>query len=222
MSQTRSSRAAFAVENIKMMQVPRPPDGVVARFLALGDPTGIISDTMDELGIPFGVIGASVLRPTIPGRTMVGPALTLRTSTSALNRSRVRRARVNRWRSTSAQSGEKPGDVLVIQGVPNVSNFGRHVGADRQAPGRSRAIVEGGVRDNRTFARCRYPIWSTGHFADHRQVAAGSGRDQRGGRDLRRQGLGRRSRRRRRHRCLLHSARSHRGRAGSRREEGEV
>ena len=52
----------IAAENIKLMAVPRPPQGVVERFIALGDPTGIISDTMDELGIPSGVIGASVLQ----------------------------------------------------------------------------------------------------------------------------------------------------------------
>src|SRR5882757_4968633 len=61
-----------------MMSVPRPPQGTVERFKALGDSTGIISDSMDELGIPGGVIGASVLRPTMPGTTMVGPATTLR------------------------------------------------------------------------------------------------------------------------------------------------
>jgi len=38
---------------IKLMAVPRLPEGVVERFLALGDPTGVISDTMDELGIPW-------------------------------------------------------------------------------------------------------------------------------------------------------------------------
>src|SRR5258707_12769033 len=68
----------IAAENIKLMAVPRPPQGAVERFLALGDPTGIIADNMDELGIPPGVISASVLRPTMPGKTIVGPALTLR------------------------------------------------------------------------------------------------------------------------------------------------
>ena len=38
----------------------------------------MISDTMDELGIPLGVVGASVLKPTMPGTIMVGPAMTLR------------------------------------------------------------------------------------------------------------------------------------------------
>ena len=58
----------IAREKIRHMSVPRPPDGVVARFMALGDPCGVVSDAMDELGVPPGVIGASVLRPTIAGR----------------------------------------------------------------------------------------------------------------------------------------------------------
>src|SRR5262245_65894305 len=69
----------IAAENIKLMAVPRPPQGAVGRFMALGDPTGIISDTMDELGIPSGVIGASVLRPTVPGTPVVRLGLTVRT-----------------------------------------------------------------------------------------------------------------------------------------------
>ena len=68
----------IAAEKIKLMAVPRPPQGAVERLIALGDASGIISDTMDELGIASGVIGASVLKPTIPGRTVVGPALTVR------------------------------------------------------------------------------------------------------------------------------------------------
>src|ERR1700759_4131578 len=61
-----------------MLSTPPPPAGAVERFKAIGDPTGVISDSMDELGIPLGVIGASILKPTIPGTTIVGPALTVR------------------------------------------------------------------------------------------------------------------------------------------------
>src|SRR4051794_13900634 len=68
----------IAREKIRLMQVSRPPAGVVERFKNLGDCTGVISDTLDELGIPAGVVGASVLRPTMPGTVMVGPAMTIR------------------------------------------------------------------------------------------------------------------------------------------------
>ena len=68
----------IAPERICLLKTPRPPVGAIERFLAIGDPTGVVSDAMDELGIAAGVIGASVLKPTIPGTTMVGPALTVR------------------------------------------------------------------------------------------------------------------------------------------------
>ena len=93
----------IAREKIKLMEVPRPPAGVVERFKALGDCTGVISDTMDELGIPLGVVGASTLKPTMPGTIMVGPALTIcATSSSASIRCKARASTSTRWPSSSA------------------------------------------------------------------------------------------------------------------------
>src|SRR5258707_14924924 len=137
----------IAAENIRLMAVPRPPQGTVERFLALGDPTGIISDTMDELGIPSGVIGASVLRPTIPGKTIVGPALTLRNILQRIDPLKGARDHVNRMAEFEAHNLAQPGDVLVIQGVPNVSNMGGNSAQTGKRQGEVGAIVEGGVRD---------------------------------------------------------------------------
>jgi hypothetical protein len=67
----------IARERIRRMATPEPPEGIIEGFQALGDATGIVSDVMDELGIT-GVVGASVLRPTIPGSCIVGTALTVR------------------------------------------------------------------------------------------------------------------------------------------------
>ena len=68
----------IAAERVRMQSTPKPPAGAVERFLALGECTSLISDVMDELGVPEGVIGASVLKPTLPGKLIVGPALTVR------------------------------------------------------------------------------------------------------------------------------------------------
>ncbi len=46
----------IAAERIQTQSTPKPPRGAVERFLALGDCTGIISDVMDELGVPAGVV----------------------------------------------------------------------------------------------------------------------------------------------------------------------
>jgi hypothetical protein len=39
----------IAAEQIRMMAVPRPPAAIIERFMALGDPTGVVSDVMDEM-----------------------------------------------------------------------------------------------------------------------------------------------------------------------------
>ena len=67
----------IARERIRSMQVPRPPEGLIDGYRALGQASGVLSDVMDELGIT-GVVAASVLKPTLPGSCIVGPALTVR------------------------------------------------------------------------------------------------------------------------------------------------
>jgi len=151
----------IAAENIKLMAVPRPPQGAVARFLALGDPTGIISDTMDELGIPSGVIGASVLRPTIPGKTIVGPALTVRNILQRIDPLQGARDHVNRMAEFEAHNLAQQGDVLVIQGVANLSNMGGMSAQTGKRQGEVGAIVQGGVRDVAHSRAVGYPVWAS-------------------------------------------------------------
>jgi regulator of RNase E activity RraA len=151
----------IAAEHIKLMSVPRLPAGVIERLLALGDPTGIISDTMDELGIPCGVIGASVLRPSIPGGTMVGPALTVRNILQRIDPLKAAREHVNRMAEFEAHNLAQPGDVLVIQGVPGVSNMGGISAQTGKRQGEVGAIVQGGVRDVAHSRALGYPIWAS-------------------------------------------------------------
>src|SRR6185503_17528319 len=73
----RKLTGKIAAERIKLYEAPRPPAGLIERFKALGDASGVLSDTLDELGIT-GIVGASTLRPTIAGSVIVGPALTIR------------------------------------------------------------------------------------------------------------------------------------------------
>src|SRR5271170_4570146 len=94
--QSKRLTGRIAPDRIRLMATPPPPAGAVERFRAIGDPTGVISDAMDELGVPAGVIGASVLRPTIAGTTMVGPALTLRNVLQRADPLAGARASVNR------------------------------------------------------------------------------------------------------------------------------
>lgn len=151
----------IAAEHIRLMAVPRPPQGAVERFKALGDPTGIISDTMDELGIPAGVIGASVLRPTMPGTTIVGPALTLRNILQRIDPLAGAREKVNKMAEFECHNLAQPGDVLVIQGVADVSNMGGISAQTGKRQGEVGAIVQGGVRDIAHSRAVGYPLWAS-------------------------------------------------------------
>jgi len=151
----------IAADRIKLLSVPRLPEEVVARLLMIGDPTGVISDAMDELGVPCGVVGASVLKPTIPNRTIVGPALTVRNIAQPTDPLQGARLRVNKMAEFEAHNLALPGDVLVIQGVPNVSNMGGISAQTGKRQGEIGAIVMGGVRDIGHSRAVDYPIWSS-------------------------------------------------------------
>src|SRR5262249_47884006 len=113
----------IARERIRMMEVPRPPKGLIEGFQALGDATGIVSDVMDVLGIT-GVIGASVLKPTMPGAIAVGPALTLRNIMQREPAFDNAKKHVNKMAEFEAHNLASPGDFLVIDGVSGISNMG--------------------------------------------------------------------------------------------------
>jgi len=151
----------IVADRIKLMSVPRLPEGMVARLLTIGDPTGVISDTMDELGLPCGVIGASVLKPTIPNRTIVGPALTVRNVAQRTDPLESARMQVNKMAEFEAHNLALPGDVLVIDGVPNVSNMGGISAQTGKRQGEIGAIVAGGVRDIAHSRAVDYPMWAS-------------------------------------------------------------
>ena len=160
-AQDKRLTGRIAPERIRLMTTPRPPAGAVERFKAIGDPTGVISDAMDELGIAPGVIGASVLKPTIAGATMVGPALTLRNILQRIDPLAGARASVNRMAEFEAHNLASPGDVLVIAGVANLSNMGGISAQTGKRQGEAGAIVQGGIRDIAHSRAVGYPLWSS-------------------------------------------------------------
>jgi 4-hydroxy-4-methyl-2-oxoglutarate aldolase len=134
-------------------------DDVLEAFRRLGDLTGTVSDVLDQLGI-VGAVPAAVLKPSDPKARIVGRALTV------LNRARhesVPEAVATR-RSGLGESGAhkiaRPGDVLVIQGVPNVSSLGGTSASVGKRQGEIGAVVDGGVRDVDHSRAIGYPIWS--------------------------------------------------------------
>src|SRR5688572_445613 len=134
-------------------------DELLAQFRNLGDLTGTISDVLDQLGIA-GAVPAAVLRPSDPKARIAGRALTV------LNRARkesVPEAVATR-KSGLGESGAhriaQPGDVLVIQGLPNVSSLGGTSASVGKRQGEIGAVVDGGVRDVDHSRAIGYPIWS--------------------------------------------------------------
>jgi 4-hydroxy-4-methyl-2-oxoglutarate aldolase len=150
----------IATERIRMMETPRPPDGIIDGFRALGDATGIVSDVMDELGIP-GVIGASVLKPTLAGSPIVGPALTVRNIMQREHVYETARQHVNKMAEFEAHNLARPGDVIVIDGVPGISNMGGISAQTGKRQGEAGAVVFGGIRDIAHSRRVGYPVWAT-------------------------------------------------------------
>ena len=147
-------------DRIRLMRTPRPPQGLIEGFKRINDASSVISDIMDELGIT-GAIGTSVLKPTIPGAAIVGPALTVRNILQREHVYETARGHVNRMAEFEAHNLALPGDVVVIDGVPGISNMGGISAQTGKRQGEAGAIVSGGIRDLGHSRRVDYPLWST-------------------------------------------------------------
>jgi regulator of RNase E activity RraA len=147
-------------ERIRLMETPPPPEGLIEGYRALGDASGIVSDVMDELGIT-GVVGASLLKPTISGSCIVGPALTVRNIVQREHVYEAARRRVNKMAEFEAHNLARPGDIVVIDGVAGISNMGGISAQTGKRQGEAGAVVFGGVRDVGHSRRVGYPVWAT-------------------------------------------------------------
>jgi 4-hydroxy-4-methyl-2-oxoglutarate aldolase len=147
----------FPSDNIVMLDVPRPPEGLIEALMELGGAVCLVSDVMDALGLT-GVLPASLLRPVIAGRTIAGPALTIRKV--RLNENE-RDSSVQRRGDIEAHNLTTPGDVLVIEGYSDVSNMGGLSALTGKRQGSRGAIIWGGCRDIAELREIDYPVWST-------------------------------------------------------------
>ena len=138
---------------IGMLELPRLDPQILAGFRALGDLSGTTSDALDECDIAA-VVPASLLRPTDPQARVVGQAITV------LNRVVSERRKVSDLADIEAHQLAEPGDVLVVQGVANISSMGGISATIGKRQGEAAAIVDGAVRDIDHSRAIGYPIWS--------------------------------------------------------------
>jgi regulator of RNase E activity RraA len=68
---------------------------------------------------------------------------------------------VNKMAEFECHNLATPGDVLVIEGVPNISNMGGNSAQTGKRQGEVGAIVQGGIRDVPHTRAAGYPIWSS-------------------------------------------------------------
>jgi len=149
----------LAADAFGMLDLPALPRDVLDGYRALPDLTGIVSDAMDELGI-VGAIPSAVLRPTDPKARLVGRALTVRNIAPGVAVPDKVKAGVSGLGEIEAHNLAEPGDVLVVQGVDQVSNLGGISATIGRRRGEIGAIVDGGARDVDHSRGIGYPIWS--------------------------------------------------------------
>jgi 4-hydroxy-4-methyl-2-oxoglutarate aldolase len=142
-----------------MLDLPVLPKDIVDGYRALHDLTGIVSDAMDELGI-VGAVPAAVLRPNDPKARVVGRALTVHNIAATAPVPEKVRAGVSGLGEIEAHNLAEPGDVLVVQGVDQVSNLGGMSATIGHRQGEIGAVVDGGARDVDHSRAIGLPLWS--------------------------------------------------------------
>jgi regulator of RNase E activity RraA len=156
---TKKTLGKLPPEAFGMLDLPALPRDVVDGYRALHDLTGIASDAMDELGI-VGAVPAAVLRPNDPKARVVGRALTVRNVAATAPVPEKMKAGISGLGEIEAHNLAEPGDVLVVQGVDQVSNLGGMSATIGHRQGEIGAIVDGGARDVDHSRAIGLPVWS--------------------------------------------------------------
>jgi 4-hydroxy-4-methyl-2-oxoglutarate aldolase len=146
---------------VRKMDLPPIDAAVLQRFRGLSDLTSTVSDAMDDLGL-FAAVPASILRPSLSGKSIVGRAVTVRNSERADTAMRAARETAGGMGEHEAYNLAEPGDIVVIEGLQGVSNLGGQSALLAHRSGLVGAIVDGSHRDPHAAIECGFPIWSRG------------------------------------------------------------
>ena len=150
-----------APDCIRNLEIPRLEPALLDQLRGLEDLTGTLSDAMDDLGL-FAALPASVLRPSTPGQRVVGQAVTVRNTERPDTVTIAAAGRAGRMGEHEAYNLAEPGDVVVIEGVHEVSNMGGQSATLAHRSGCAGAVIDGSHRDPQASAACGFPIWSRG------------------------------------------------------------
>ncbi|WCT73789.1 RraA family protein [Sphingomonas naphthae] len=151
-------------DRIKKIKFPRASAEVREAFLAIEDMTTSVSDILDSLGI-CSVVAGSHLPGLLPGKRMVGTAVTLR---SIPERKTPTQGYIDkepiRMSTREVYYLAEEGDVLVADfgGNLDVSNMGGMSCTVGQSVGFVGAVVHGAVRDVNSIRKLDYPVWASG------------------------------------------------------------
>lgn len=91
---------------------------------------------------------------------IVGPAITVRNVPQELQPLRKSNESDNRMTEIEGINQGEAGDVLVIQGLRDISNMGGIMATLAQRQGMLGAVVDGAVRDVGQSRRIGFPVWS--------------------------------------------------------------
>lgn len=154
----RSSAGVLSSDLIKPVE-QRLPREIIERFLALEELSGTIYDVLDQLGVR-GTVGTSILHPTLTTARIVGTAVAVRNVPQEHDPLQNVSANENRMTEIEGIHQGEPGDVLVFQGVRDVSNMGGIMATLAKRQGFAGAVVDGAVRDVRHSRNIGFPVWS--------------------------------------------------------------
>ena len=156
---SKQTLGRLSLDAFGMLELPVIAADILDGFRALPDLTGMASDAMDELGI-VGVIPASVLKPVDVTARIVGRALTVKNIAEPRSVAEAVAGGVSGLAEIEAHNLSEPGDVLVLQGVNNVSNLGGMSQTIGHRQGQIAAIIDGGARDVDHARDIGYGLWS--------------------------------------------------------------
>lgn len=151
-------------EKIRKIKFPRTDRSIIEEFLKIEDLTTSISDVLDSIGIS-GAVAASFVKPVIPGKKIVGNAVTIR---SIPERKTPTQGYIDKdfigMATRDIYYMSEPGDIFVADfgGNLEVSNMGGQSCTVAKTCELAGSIANGAVRDVSTIRKLDFPVWSCG------------------------------------------------------------